>query len=125
VNAHPISQPLDRLDKGEVVDLAHEIDHVAALGARTEAVPVPARGCDLETGSLLIVEGAEALHRPARAAEGDVGADYFLDPGPVSYGGDVFLVDPPCHERESMFRPGRCGTRSRNHFNLGDTPSVD
>ena len=27
------------------------------------------------------MEWAEALHGPARTAEGDVGADYFLDPG--------------------------------------------
>jgi hypothetical protein len=50
------------------------------------------------------MEGAQALHRPAGAAEGDVGADYLLDPGPVAYGGDVFGIDPPCHGRESMFR---------------------
>jgi hypothetical protein len=51
------------------------------------------------------VEWAETLHGAARTAEGDVGADYFLDPCPVSYGGDVFLVDQPTHGRESMFRP--------------------
>ncbi|HEX3205574.1 MAG TPA: hypothetical protein VHQ68_04995, partial [Propionibacteriaceae bacterium] len=34
----------------------------------------------------------------------DVGADYLLDSGPVAYGGDVFLIDPPTHGRESMFR---------------------
>jgi hypothetical protein len=48
------------------------------------------------------VEGAEPRHGAAGTAEGDVGADYFLDPSPVSYGGDVFLVDPPTHGRESM-----------------------
>ena len=103
LNAHAISQPLDRLDKSEVVDLAHEIDHVTALGAGAEAVLVAAGGCHLETRGLLIMEGAQTLHGPARAAEGDVGADYFLDSSSVAYGGDVFLIDPPTHGRESMF----------------------
>jgi hypothetical protein len=59
------------------------------------------------------VEWAETLHGPAGAAEGDVGADYFLDPGPIAYGGDVFLINPPCHGRESMFQPRRSGTLAR------------
>src|SRR4029453_7551210 len=47
MNAYAVSQPLDCLDEGEVVDLAHEVDHVTALGAGTEAVPVAAGGCHL------------------------------------------------------------------------------
>ena len=64
LNAHAISEPLDRLDKAQVVDLTHEVDHVTALGAGTKAVPVAAGGCDLEARGLLIVEGAEAFIVP-------------------------------------------------------------
>jgi hypothetical protein len=42
LNAHAIGEPLDCLDEAEVVDLAHEVDDVATLGAGTKAVPVPA-----------------------------------------------------------------------------------
>jgi hypothetical protein len=59
------------------------------------------------------MERAEALHRPARAAQRDVGADYFLDTCPIAYGGDVFVIDPPAHGRESMFRPRRRGVLIR------------
>jgi hypothetical protein len=59
------------------------------------------------------MERAEALHRPARAAQRDVGTNYFLDTCPIAYGGDVFVIDPPAHGRESMFRPRRRGVLIR------------
>ena len=103
LDAYPIGKALDRLDKAQIVDLAHEVDDVAALGAGAKAIPVAAGWGDLETWGFLVVERAQALHRPACAAECDVGADHFLDARPIAYGGDVFLVDPPAHGRESMF----------------------
>src|SRR5215211_1764293 len=102
LDTHPVCKPLDRLDEAQIVDLAHEVDHVATLGARTKAVPMAARGCYLEARRLLVVKGAEPLHRPAGAAKRDVGADDFLDPGTVPYGGNVFVIDPPAHGRESI-----------------------
>jgi hypothetical protein len=42
LNAHAIGEPLHCLDEAEVVDLAHEVDDIATLGAGTKAVPVPA-----------------------------------------------------------------------------------
>ena len=105
LNAYPVGQPLNRLDKAQIVDLAHEVDDVTALGASAEAIPIAAGRGDLETWGFLVVEGAQTLHRAARAAECDVGADHFLDPCTIAYSGDVFLVDPAAHGRESMFHP--------------------
>ena len=59
---------------------------------------------DLKARSLFVVEGTQALHRSAGAAQSDVGADHFLDASPIAYGGDVFLVDPAPHAEEFMFR---------------------
>ena len=88
-----------------MLDLLQEVDHVAALAAGAEAVPVAAGGGDLEAGRLLVVEGAEALHGAAGAAQRDVGADDLLDPRPVPDGGHVLLVDPPGHGGSVCARP--------------------
>src|SRR4051812_22242904 len=105
LDPNSVCQTLDGLDEAQIVDLAHEVDHVATLGAGAEAIPVAARGGDLETRGLLVVEGTQALHRAACAAKGDVRGDYFLDARPIAYGGDVFFVDPAAHGPESMLRP--------------------
>ena len=58
--AGPAGQPLDRLDEAEPVDLLHELDDVAALGA-AEAVEQAAGRGDVERGCLLVVERAQPL----------------------------------------------------------------
>ena len=93
----PVGQPLDRLGERQVVDLLHEGDDVAALAA-AEAVEEPAGRGDLEARGLLVVEGAQALQRAAAGvAQGDVGADDLVDPGPFPDGRDVLVVDPSRH----------------------------
>lgn len=57
-------EALHRLDEAQVLDLLHERDDVAALGA-TEAVEQAARGGDVEGRGLLVVEGAQALQGAA------------------------------------------------------------
>ena len=57
VDASPGRQALDRLGEVEVVNLLHELDDVAALGAR-EAVPQPAGRGDVERRRLLVVKRA-------------------------------------------------------------------
>ena len=95
----PVGQPLDGLGEGQVVDLLLERDDVAALAA-AEAVEEPAGRRHLEARGLLVVEGAQALQRPAAGvAQGDVRADDLVDPGPVADGDDVLVVDPPGHAR--------------------------
>ena len=64
VDAGPAGQPLDRLDEAEPVNLLHELDRVAALGAG-ETVEKSSRGGDVERGGFLVVERAESLERAA------------------------------------------------------------
>ena len=104
LDADSIGQSLDRFDEAEIVDLAHKVDYVAALRTGAEAIPIAAGRGDLKARSLFVVEGTQALHRSAGAAQSDVGADHFLDASPIAYGGDVFLVDPAPHAEEFMFR---------------------
>src|SRR6478672_11068449 len=53
-------EPLDRLGEGEVLDLLHERDDVAALAA-AEAVVAADGGTHGEARRLLVVEGAQPL----------------------------------------------------------------
>ncbi len=55
--------PLDRLGERDVVHLLQEREDVAALAA-AEAVVETHLGPHVEAGAALLVEGAEALHRP-------------------------------------------------------------
>jgi hypothetical protein len=104
----PVSQPLDGLGEAEVVDLAHEVDHVAPL-TTAEAVEEASRRGDLEARRLLVVKGAQALQRAAAGvAQRDVGADDVLDLGAVTNGRHVLVVDPACHGAE--FTSPRWGT---------------
>ena len=52
-----VGQPLHGLDEGQVLDLHHELEEIAALAA-AEAVERPARRTDLERRGLLLVERA-------------------------------------------------------------------
>src|ERR1035437_10146701 len=79
VDAGPAGQPLDRLDEAEPVDLLHELDRVAALGA-AEAVEKPARGGDVKRGCFLLVKRAEPLERAAtRVLQLEVLAHHLVD----------------------------------------------
>ena len=64
LDAGPAGQSFDRLDEAEPVDLLHELDDVAALGA-TEAVP--GENVVLERKSMTFVDcGAEDFFHPVR-----------------------------------------------------------
>ncbi len=90
-------QALDRLREGEVVDLHHERDGVAALLA-AEAVEEPLARTDLEGRGLLVVEGAQALQvAAARVAQLEVLRDDGVDRDRVPYRLHVLVVDPSCH----------------------------
>ena len=97
-----VGEPLDGLGEGEPVDLHQEGDDVAALAARTEAVPEVARRRDVERRRLLVVEGAQALQRAAAGpAEGDVAGDDVVDARLLAHLRDVVLTDPPVIRRSS------------------------
>ncbi|MGX1120788.1 hypothetical protein RKD37_006151 [Streptomyces ambofaciens] len=90
-------QALDRLREGEVVDLHHERDGVAALLA-AEAVEEPLARTDLEGRRLLVVEGAQPLQvAAARVAQLEVLRDDGVDRDRVPYRLHVLVVDPSCH----------------------------
>ncbi len=90
-------EALDRLREGEVVDLHHEGDRVAALLA-AEAVEQALGGADLEGGGLLVVEGAEALEiAAARVAQLEVLGHDGVDRDGVPYRLHVVVVDPASH----------------------------
>lgn len=90
-------EALDRLREGEVVDLHHEGEGVAALLA-AEAVEESLAGADLEGGRLLVVEGAEALEvSAARVAQLEVLGHDGVDRDRVPDRLHVVIVDPACH----------------------------
>ena len=90
-------EALDRLGEGEVVDLHHEVDGVAALLA-AEAVEEPLARADLEGGGLLVVEGAQALEvAAARVAQLEVLGDDGVDRDRVPNRLHVLVVDPSGH----------------------------
>lgn len=91
-------EPLDHLGEGEVVDLHHERDGVAALLA-AEAVEQSLARADLEGRRLLVVEGAQALEvAAARVAQLEVLGHHGVDRDRVPYRLHVLVVDPSCHE---------------------------
>jgi hypothetical protein len=90
-------QALDRLREGEVVDLHHERDGVAALLA-AEAVEETLARADLEGRRLLVMEGTQALEvATARVAQLEVLGHHGVDRDRVPYRLHVLVVDPSCH----------------------------
>lgn len=90
-------QALDRLGEGEVVDLHHERDGVAALLA-SEAVEEPLARTDLEGRRLLVVERTQALEvATARVAQLEVLGHHGVDRDRVPNRLHVLVVDPSCH----------------------------
>lgn len=90
-------EPLDGLREGQVVDLHHERDGVAALLA-AEAVEEALAGADLERRRLLVVEGAQALQvSTARAAQLEVLGHHGVDRDRVPDRLHVLVIDPACH----------------------------
>src|SRR5699024_268159 len=84
---------LDRLDEAEALDLLAERDHLPALAA-AEAVPVAQLRADVERGGLLVVEGAQALHRPDPGrAQRDVLGDHLVQARALPHGVHVFAAD--------------------------------
>ena len=91
--ADPGRQPLDRVRERQVVDLLHEVDHVAALAAAEAVVPAY-RWTDVERGGALVVERAEPLQRTgAGRLERELLADHVLDPDGLADVVDVVLAD--------------------------------
>ena len=96
---------LDRLGEGEMVDLAQEVDDVAALGA-AEAVPEALAGGHVERRGALLVEGAQPLEAAAAGPlEGDVLAHHLVDAGPLAHQRDVLVADAG-HGRDPTGGPG-------------------
>src|SRR5690606_14978910 len=90
-------EALDGLGEGEVVDLHHERDGVAALLA-AEAVEEALGGADLEGRRLLVVEGAQPLEvAAAGVAQLEVLGDDGVDRDRVPYRLHVLVVDPSSH----------------------------
>lgn len=90
-------EAFDRLREGEVIDLHHEGDRVAAFLA-AEAVEQALGRAHLEGGGLLVVEGAEALEvSAARVAELKVLGHDGVDRDRVPDRLHVVVIDPACH----------------------------
>ncbi len=90
-------EALDHLGEGEVVDLHHERDGVAALLA-AEAVEESLARADLEGRRFLVVERAESLEvAAARVAQLEVLGHHGVDRDRVPYRLHVLVVDPSCH----------------------------
>ena len=60
LNPRLTGQKLDRLHECDVLDLLHEGEHIPTFAA-AKAVPAPNAGAHVEGGSLLIMEGTQAL----------------------------------------------------------------
>lgn len=98
-DARLAGEAFDDLGEGEVVDLHHERDGVAALLA-AEAMEEALAGADLEGRRLLVVEGAQALQVPAaRVAQLQVLGHHGVDRDRVPDRLHVLVIDPACHAR--------------------------
>ncbi len=75
-----VGEHLDRIGEAETLFLLDELDHVAA-DTTAEAVVELFLRVDRERGRALVVEGAEADHPGARAAQVGVGRDHLDDVG--------------------------------------------
>ncbi len=90
-------EALDRLREGEVVDLHHERDGVAALLA-AEAVEESLARADLEGRRLLVVEGAQTLEVPApRVTQLEILGHDGVDRDRVPNRLHILIIDPPSH----------------------------
>ncbi len=97
VDAAPGGEPLHGLHERQVVDLLHELDDVAALGAG-EAVPEAAGRGDVERRGLLVVEGAQSLERAATGvAQLEILPDHLVDGRLLADECDVLIADPARH----------------------------
>ena len=84
---------LDRLDEAEVADLLHEGDDVPTLTA-AEAMPVAQLRADVERRGLLVVEGAQTLHRAdPGGAQGHVLGDHLVQPRALAHQVHVGAAD--------------------------------
>ena len=80
-----------------MVDLAEEADDVAALAA-PEAVPGTLGRAHVEGRAALVVERADPLEAATTGRlESDVVADDLVDPGLLTYEGDVLVSNAPGH----------------------------
>ena len=104
-------QHLHRLSKGQVVDLLHERDDVAAL-TTPEAVEHAQVGAHVEGGGALVVEGAQTLQgADTRGSQRYVFADDLVDLHCVTYRFDVVLTNQTRHDL-SLPMPARVCVQS-------------
>ena len=104
-----------RFSKTEVVHLDDERNDIAAL-ATTKAVPVAARGVDVEGRALLIVEGAQALQAGSPSTlESYVFAHNLIDLGTLAHQGDIFVANSTSHARDLRREPNPAG----RHASIG------
>jgi len=97
LDADAACEVLDGVRERQAVDLLDERDDVTALAA-PEAVPQADLRTHVERRRVLVVERAEALHRPdARGLQGHVLADDVLDMGTFADRLHVVPPDPSCH----------------------------
>jgi len=100
IDVERAGQRLERLGERQPLDLHQEGEDVAALPA-AEALVDLARRVDVEAGSLLAVERAEALERGAGGAERDVAPHDVDDVGLLLDAGD----DLPRQARRQCLPP--------------------
>src|SRR5690606_8191507 len=99
--AEPGGHALDRLGEAHVVHLLKEREDVAALAAAEAVVEADLRA-HVKTRAALLVERAEALHRPAAGAlERDVIAHDVGEVGARPDLVDIASSDQACHGVDS------------------------
>ena len=115
LHAELAGESLDGLGEGQVIELLHEGDDVATLAA-AEAVVGTDRLAHGEARRLLVVEGAQPLHRAdARRAQGDVLTDDIGDRGALLDRLHVLRADPSRHCSPHTLDPGAVA-ELRHHF---------
>src|SRR5499425_2402107 len=123
LDAGPGGEALDGLGEGEVVDLLHEPDDVAAVRAG-EAVPQATGRGHVEGRGLLVVERAQPLERAAAGvAELEVFTDHIGDGRLLADHRDVLVADPACHSHPSLQRSRR-GESSLRHPHFAGPPGT-
>src|SRR5262249_118860 len=102
LDAGPGGEMLDGLGEGEVVDLLHEPDDVAAIGAG-EAVPQATGRGHVERRGFFVVERAQPLERATTGvAKLEVFTDHICDGRLLADHRDVLVAVRACHSHPSV-----------------------
>jgi len=92
LEAREVGQDLHGFEEFDVLELADEVDKIAAFLA-AEAVEELLVGTDLEGGGLFVVEGSAGFEVVAGLLEGDVTVDQIDDVDPIFELADKGVVD--------------------------------